>query len=583
MSDEIKHECAVSMIRLRRDPGFYRSRYGTSAYAFRQMTLLLEKQHNRGQDGAGIAALVPDSPPGTPAYELERSVDGDPLAEVVSRIGAELEGRTGKTAQESCFSGSLLLGHLRYGTFGGRTLDACQPLVRENGCVDRTLLLAGNFNFTNNGEILDFLRSSGHYLPSTQDSRLVLQLLAHELEMELKRSNAGTETDFRKVFRRTFERIDGAYVFCCVSGSGDAFALRDPAGIRPGFFLCDDEVVAVASEKVALMTVFNCPPESVRELPPGGLLHIFPDGSAEIVDCLPQKKLRRCVFERIYFSRGNDGDIHRERKAMGRALLPAVLKACGGDLEHTFFSYIPNTAQISFHGLLESLLEKRSAHPRFGQIAVKDAKLRTFISDRSVREEFSRHVYDVTYGLLHPGEDTLVVLDDSIVRGNTLTNAILPMLDRLEPRKVVVCSAAPPVRYPDCYGIDMGSLKELAAFRALVSLLEKNGKMLLLAEACAKARDALASGKFNHVNPVRDLYRMFSERELIREIARQLRPADFHAEFEIVFQTEKSLAKCCPEHRGDWYFSGDYPTPGGYKVVCQALVNFCGNRDGRAY
>ncbi len=581
MSDEIKHECAVSMIRLRRDSNFYREKYGTDAYAFQQMTLLLEKQHNRGQDGTGIAGIIPDAPPGVPAYELEKSCAANPLAEVVSKISAKLNVGKGKQENFSCFSGSLLLGHLRYGTFGGHTIEACQPLVRENGCIDRTFLLAGNFNFTNNQEILEFLRSSGHYLPNTQDSRLVLQLLAHELEMELKKNNP--HVNYTKVFNHTFSRLDGAYVFCCVSGTGEAFALRDPGGIRPGFFICDDEVVAVASERVALQTVFDCREEHIMELPPGELLHIHPDGSVEISSCLKRKRLRRCVFERIYFSRGNDGDIHRERKAMGRALVPAVLEACGNDWEHTFFSYIPNTAQISFHGLLETLQEKRPPRLRFGRIAVKDAKFRTFIADSTVRKELSRHVYDVTYGLLEPGKDTLVVLDDSIVRGNTLTNAILPMLDRLEPKKIVVCSAAPPVCYPDCYGIDMGSLRELAAFRALVSLLEKSGKMLFLSEACNAARAALISGKYNKFNPVRELYQLFTVKELIEEITRQLKPENFHAELEIVFQTIKSLNRCCPEHRGDWYFSGDYPTPGGYRVVNRALVNFCENRDGRSY
>lgn len=598
MSDQIKHECAVTLLRLRRGLDHYIRKYGTPYYGFQKMALLLEKQHNRGQDGAGLGCVGLNPLPGFPCYQLEKSNTRPCLADLLEKIGREIpplpeKPLSGEEAKHNLpFCGELYLGHLRYGTFGRSGINACHPFVRENACLNRTLMLAGNFNLTDTAEIFRTLQATGHHPSSRQDGALILQLIGHCLE--LMRDRKQHNFDLAEVLKMAAEQFDGAFTLCGILGDGESFALRDSAGIRPGYYYFDDEVVVVSSERPAIQAAFDCTSAEVNELPPGEALIIQPDGTVQFRPCLPPKPLRRCVFERIYFSRGNDADIHHERKALGRALVPAILREVNYDWENTLFSYIPNTAQISFHGLLEALQEEcwrttpagTMPRVRFGQIAVKDAKFRTFIADAEARREFYMHIYDVTYGLVRPGSDSLVVVDDSIVRGNTMRSAILPILDRLAPRKIVIASAAPPIRYPDCYGIDMANLRELVAFEAVVDLLRASDKLDLLDRCYRQAKELLerkTETEEVEINCVRPLYDAFSDEELTRAIAERLRPEGLRAELSLVFQSCEDLAHCCPEHRGDWYFTGNYPTPGGFRVVNRALVNYVENRDERAY
>ena len=595
MSDQIKHECAVTLLRLRRGVEYFQRKYGTAYYGFQKLALMLEKQHNRGQDGAGIACVGLDPEPGVPCYRLEKSNRPPCLADLLEKIGSAIpplpdEPLSGDAMKHLYpFCGELYLGHLRYGTFGRSGLEACHPFVRENACLDRTLLLAGNFNLTDTAEIFRILQATGHHPASRQDGALILQLIGHYLEQ--MRNRRRHNFSLAEVLADAMRNFDGAYTLCGLLGNGEAFAVRDPAGIRPGYYYFDDEVVAVSSERPAIQAAFDCSTAEVGELPPGQALLISRDAEVRFEQCLPRKPLRRCVFERIYFSRGNDAGIHQERKALGRALVPQLLEAVNRDWENTLFSYIPNTAQISFHGMLEALQEEcwretpagRMPKVRFGQIAVKDAKFRTFIADAAARRDFYMHIYDVTYGLLHPGSDSLVVIDDSIVRGNTMRNAILPILDRLAPRRIVIASAAPPIRYPDCYGIDMASLRELVAFEAAVDLLNMHGKSELLERCYEEAKRQLSGPEPEMTNCVKPVYDEFTDAELTDAIARRLKPEGLRAELTLVFQTCANLAKCCPDHRGDWYFTGDYPTPGGFRVVNRALVNYMEKRDERAY
>lgn len=552
MSDEIKHECAVAWVRLR-TPSV------AASAGLAKLALLLEKQHNRGQDGAGLAALRLDPVPGEPAYRVVKSAASNPLADLLGRTAHLCDG----------FDARLFLGHLRYATFGRGDVDFCHPFVHKSSCLNRTLLLAGNFNLTNTHDVFVEYARLGHHPDSTADGAIVTQCLAHALGTIL--DAAGTPAaslsaeQIAAAFRLTLPRFDGAYTLCGLTADGWGFAVRDAHGIRPGYYHLGADFAVVASERPAIQAAFDCGTEDVAELPPGRLLLVSPAGDVSWHDVLPPAAKRSCVFERIYFSRANDADIHRERKALGAALARPILEAVDYDFDHTFFSYIPNSAQVAFHGLLEALWTEGLAEGRpvrFGQIAVKDAKFRTFIADAAARREFYKHVYDVTYGLVRPHVDTLVVLDDSIVRGNTMKNAILPMLDRLSPKRIVVASSAPPIRYPDCYGIDMSSLGELVAFRALVNLLG-------------------ASADFTV--PLKDLYARFSEKTLGNEIARLLTPSGMKAKVDVVFQTVDALHRCCPDHAGDWYFTGDYPTPGGFKVLARAVQNHLARSTARSY
>lgn len=582
MSDSIQHECGVTLLRLRKPLAHYAEKYGTAAYGYEKLSLLLEKQHNRGQDGAGIACVGLEVPPGHPFYHLEKSCSSMPLADLLERISAKMNQAGPEPAPDQIqtlqrpFCGEVYLGHVRYGTFGTRTLAACHPVVREEFRRDKTMLLAGNFNLTNTKSVFAELTQAGYHPRGQQDCEVLLISLSQAMD-----AHPG---DLESAVREASRKWDGGYAICGVMGNGDSFAFRDPRGIRPAFYHVDPEVVVVASERVAIQTAFNLPIQDVQELPPGYLLTVSAAGCVSLKPCMEPQQLRKCVFERIYFSRGNDADIQQERRALGGAVVPQVLDAVDHDFDHTVFSYIPNTAQISFHGMLSALDDYRDGHKlRFGMVAVKDAKFRTFISDASKRADLFPHVYDVSYGLVHPDEDNLVVIDDSIVRGNTMRKAILPILDRLCPKRIVVVSSAPQIRYPDCYGIDMASFGELVAFQACMDLIHRTGRQELFQEAVRLAKEDLYRPDFRMKNRALMLYEPFSDQEITDAICRRLKPDNLKAELKVVFLSCQDLRRCIPNHTGDWYFTGDYPTPGGNRVVNQALANYAENLSGRAY
>ena len=584
------------MVVLRRPPSSAGGDFGGT-----KLSLLMEKQHNRGQDGAGAAILCGDPVPGSPPYWIARSASATPLADLLGAIG-----RRSCAANERTF-----LGHLRYATFGRNDVAFCHPFVHESSELAHTLLLAGNFNLTNAAELFEDYRRKGEFPTSRADGYLICEMIAHELQSH----------GLADAISRALAAADGAWTLCGATGDGWAFATRDPHGIRPGFYYVNDDVVSVASERPAIQAAFDVPPETVKELPPGATLVVSPNGEVQMAELSSAIKAqpRPCSFERIYFSRANDAAIHRERKALGAALLPQILKSAEADLSDIFFSYIPNSARIAFHGLLEELIKDAFHHngnrtsdfrlqtsvtevqspksevlpivPRFGEVIVKDAKFRTFIADAAARREFYKHIYDVTYGLVRPGLDTLVVLDDSIVRGNTMKNAILPMLDRLGPKRIVIASSAPPIRYPDCYGIDMSTLGELVAFRALVNLLDgergKGNGERKLREALVGCAVPSAPQRFedsHYQNPLAPLYARFTGEQHCAEIARLLTPPGMKAEVKVVYQTVENLRRCLGNDAiGDWYFTGDYPTPGGYKVLRRAVENYLANNSGRSY
>ncbi len=579
MSDELKHECGVALLRLRKPLAYYSEKYGLTTYGFSRLSLLMEKQHNRGQDGAGIACVGLDVPPGKPFYHLEKSCSSMPLADLLERVSGLINASAKSDAPESLarpFCGEVYLGHLRYGTYGSRTLAACHPMVLDSAKRSSTLIVAGNFNLTNTTEVFQHVTSLGYHPHGHQDCEILLTLLSHYL--------TECNNDLLQAVKAAAESWDGGFVIGGIIGNGDAFAFRDPAGIRPAYYYIDDEVAVLASERVAIQTAFNLGSEDVKELPAGHLITIPADGEITVRRCLPEVPVRHCVFERIYFSRGNDADIQQERRALGRAVVPKVLDAIGGDLDHTVFSYIPNTAQASFHGMLDALDGVRNGQRlRFGMIAVKDAKFRTFISDANHREELFPHVYDVTYGIVRSHEDNLVVIDDSIVRGNTMRRAILPILDRLEPKRIVVVSSAPQVRYPDCYGIDMASFGELVAFQACMDLIEERGLTAEFDDAVRRAEEDLTKPDRDMENQAARLFALFTDDELTEAIRRRLLPDSLNAELKVVFLSCADLRRCIPGHTGDWYFTGNYPTPGGNRVVNQALVNAAHHLSGRAY
>ena len=620
-----------------------KSAVATGDFGGTKLSLLLEKQHNRGQDGAGAAILSANPEPGETPYWIAKSASATPLTDVLGMIGKRDASRRDAEAQRTDLRVSapprekIFLGHLRYATFGKNDVAFCHPFVHESSELDHTILLAGNFNLTNAHELFDDYRHHGSFPTSKSDGYLITSLIAKQLEER----SAKSENHISKAISAALANADGAWTLCGMTADGWAFATRDPHGIRPGWHYIDDDVVVVASERAAIQAAFDVPPEAVKELPPGEALVVSPEGKVEFceldrqqADVESPRAVRHCSFERIYFSRANDADIHRERKALGAALVPRILEAANAPMDRIFFSYIPNSARIAFHGLLGKLfadvfstgltgLTRLSGDtspdpknpvnlvnpvqniPRFGEVAVKDAKFRTFIADSAARREFYKHVYDVTYGLVKK-DDTLVVLDDSIVRGNTMKNAILPMLDRLGPKRIVIASSAPPIRYPDCYGIDMSTLGELVAFRALVNLLDGergmgNGERELR-EALAESEHlhvSICSTRLKSLNPLASLYARFTEKQHAAEIARLLTPPGMKAEVVVVYQTIEDLHKSLapvpgspyPIPRspfpvpqiGDWYFTGDYPTPGGYKVLRKALLNYLDKNSGRSY
>ncbi|MEA4863482.1 MAG: amidophosphoribosyltransferase [Victivallaceae bacterium] len=632
MSDSIKHECGIALLRLLKPLDFYRRKYGTLFYGFERLSLLMEKQHNRGQDGAGVACVALDNPPGVPYFYRERSNSATPLKSLFDRINAGAaefaehnRDRLDDTAfvkANARFCGELYLGHLRYGTFGKNDLEACHPFVRESTCIGRTLIMAGNFNLTNVKSLFEQLAASGHHLVRFNDGTVMLHLIGHYLEQEMNMmqrtlangaaanreiiERAAAELDLGRVLRNGCANWDGGFVVSGMTGAGDAFVIRDSHGIRPCYYYCDDEIAVAASERPPIQTAFNAPFNAIRELPRGNALIIRKNGEVKVEECITPAAPAECSFERIYFSRGNDAEIYSERKNLGRSLVPAVLDAVDHDLENTVFSYIPNTAETGFLGLREGvwdycrerqfeLLKKLkpgddegmrrilSMAVRSDKIAVKDAKLRTFIADSLNRHALIGHVYDTTGGVVRPGVDNLVVLDDSIVRGATLRDSILRMLDRLRPRRVVVVSTAPPICYPDCYGIDMASLGEFVAFEAAVRLLRRRDRAELLNEVFAEAQQQLLLPDVKQVNVVKNIYAPLTQDDLADEIAEILRPSDMHADLKVIYQTLDDLSRCCPKNPGNWYFSGDYPTPGGNRVVNQAFVNYMTGVTGRAY
>ena len=627
MSDQILHECGIALIRLRKPLSHYIEKYGTS-YAMNKMYILMEKQHNRGQDGAGIANIKIDQEPGFRFFSRYRSMKSQPVAHLFKKIGkkyrnAQKDGKE-KFRDEQwlkrnvAFTGELWLGHLRYGTHGRNSIENVHPFLRQNNWRSRNLVMAGNFNMTNVEELFDILVDLGQHPKDKVDTVTVMEKIGHFLDEEVQElfekykdqySNREIsdiiegELDLQHVLRRACKDFDGGYTMAGMTGSGSAFVVRDPSGIRPAYFYADEEIVVVASEKPAIKTAFNIDYNQIEEIQPGCALVINKNGDYAQKQITPALEKKSCSFERIYFSRGTDPEIYQERKQLGRLLVPQILKAINFDLKNTIFSYIPNTAETAFLGMMagiedyliskqkdiiidgkpsvDSLEDILSFRPRIEKIVIKDVKLRTFITDDDHRDEMVAHVYDTTYEVVNKNKDTLVVIDDSIVRGTTLEKSILKMLDRLQPKKIVVVSSAPQIRFPDCYGIDMSKMGEFVAFRAVVQLLKEQGKDYLLGEVYEKCQRSLQQSKA--INYVKELYDQFSYTEISDKIADIVRPTDMKAELQVVFQTVDNLHKAIPAHSGDWYFTGNYPTPGGMHVANKSYVNYMDGKLIRAY
>lgn len=633
MSDQVKHECGIVLIRLLKPLEYYQEKYGTWMYGLNKLYLLMEKQHNRGQDGAGAVNLKIDQPVGKKYFHRTRSNKSNPIKDVFKNIHEPIEQIAAtqpellndvKWAKENLpFAGELYMGHLRYGTFGNSNIDYVHPVMRENNWKSRNLVLAGNFNLTNVDEIFNALVELGQHPKDYTDTVTILENVGHFLDEENQNkfrqfknegySNRDISTlierdlDVRKILERSSRRWDGGYAIAGMIGHGDAFVMRDPWGIRPAYYYHDDEIVVVASERPVIQTAINVRSVQVQDLKPGHAIIIKKDGrvTEELVQ-VPQQR-RSCSFERIYFSRGSDRNIYQERKALGRLLTPTILDKINYDIENTVFSYIPNTAETAFYGLVQGIrknlnkikIEKIKAlgcnitdeqvekilelEPRVEKIAIKDVKMRTFITNDQSRDDMVAHVYDVTYGIVKNNVDTLVIIDDSIVRGTTLKRSILKILDRLHPKKIIVVSSAPQIRYPDCYGIDMAKLKDFCAFTAAIELLKERGMTKVIDDVYQKCKDQQYLPKEEIVNYVKEIYRPFTPEEVSAKIAEMLRPNDIDAEVEIVFQTIENLHEACPNDTGDWYFTGDYPTPGGNKVVNTSFIHFVEGINKRAY
>ena len=589
--EPLKHECGVAMIRLLKPLAYYEQKYGTRLYGLNKLYLMMEKQHNRGQEGAGIAAVQLDAVPGEEYMFREKEQGKDAITEIFSR------------ADEHFAEGQLLMGHLRYSTTGKSGLTFVHPFLRRNNWRAKNLCICGNFNMTNIDEVFQRLTAQGQYPRIYSDSYIMLELMGHRLdrEVECKYQQAkelgleGTaitqfiddHVEMANVLKTTMPQFDGGYVVCGLTGSGEFFSMRDPWGIRPAFYYQDEEIVALASERPVLQTTFDLQVEDILELPPGHTLIVKRNGiikMEEVITPLPHKERlgggssSSCSFERIYFSRGNDRDIYRERQQLGEQLVPAITEAIGGDVSHTVFSFIPNTAEVAYYGMLHGFM-KQGHDVRFEKIAWKDIKLRTFITEGNQRNDLAAHVYDVTYGVVRPREDNLVVIDDSIVRGTTLKESIIKILDRLHPKKIVLVSSAPQIRYPDFYGIDMARLEEFIAFRACMALLRERGMKPLIDEVYQQCRQQLAAPSQNMAEalPVKRLYEPFTVAELNQKMVEMLRPEGIITPIELVFQSIEGLHAACPHHQGDWYFTGRYPTPGGIRLCNQALVNYIEN------
>ena len=630
MSDAIKHECGIALIRLRKPYQYYIDKYGTHLYGINKLYLLMEKQVNRGQDGAGVANIKIDVPPGHRYISRYRSVASQPVADIFQKINKKYrkalknnkeKARDARWLQENvAFTGEVWMGHLRYGTHGANEIENCHPMLRQNNWRSRNLVMAGNFNMTNVEELFDKLVSLGQHPKDEVDTVTVMEKIGHFLDEENQRvfdrfkgiyenpdlsDIIEDNMDLQRVLHRSCRDFDGGYSMVGMTGFGAAFVARDPAGIRPAYYYADDEVVVVASEKPAIKTAFNVEYNQIQEVKPGHALIIDKYGEYDEYEFIKPVEKRSCSFERIYFSRASDPDIYNERKMLGKLLIPQILQEIDYDLENTVFSYIPNTAETSFFGMVEGLEEylakqrKKaimdgilfeqdldrllSFRPRIEKLVSKDVKLRTFIADDSQRDEMVAHVYDTTFEVIRKGVDNVVVIDDSIVRGTTLEKSILKMLDRLGPKKIIIVSSAPQIRFPDCYGIDMSKMKEFVAFRATLQLLKDCGLENRVDEVYAQCVAAIESGNASNTNYVKALYDPFTHDQLSDKVAEIVTPKDLKADVAVIFQTVENLRKACANHSGDWYFTGNYPTPGGNKVVNKAFVNYMEGKGVRAY
>ena len=628
MSDTIKHECGIALIRLLKPLDFYKEKYGTAFYGINKMYLMLEKQHNRGQDGAGLASIKLDMQPGERYISRIRSNEAQPVQDIFTRINQRinqgfkanpsLKDDVTLQKRELPYIGEVIMGHVRYGTFGKNSIENVHPFLRENNWMYRNLIMAGNFNMTNVNELFQNLVRLGQHPKDKTDTVIVMEGIGHflddeveELYRKLKEEGytkqeaspfIAERLNIERILKRASKYWDGGYAMEGMIGNGDAFVLRDPAGIRPAFYYQDEEVVVVASERPAIQTVFNVKYENIRELPPGNAIIIKKSGETAIKEILTPTVRKACSFERIYFSRGSDRDIYRERKMLGKLLFPRVAQAIDHNLKDTVFAYIPNTAETSYLGLIEeaeqylneqkakqlAVAEKSeipailSQKVRTEKVAIKDVKLRTFITEDSSRDDLVAHVYDITYGSVQKG-DNLVIIDDSIVRGTTLKKSILSILGRLEPKKIIIVSSAPQIRYPDCYGIDMARLEDLVAFQAALALHKERNTYHIIKEVYEKCLTQVALSDDKVVNYVKEVYAPFTDEEISDKIRDLLLPKDFTSEVEVIFQTVDSLHKACPENLGDWYFTGDYPTDGGNRVVNRAFINFYEGNKERAY
>lgn len=632
MSDAIKHECGIALLRLKKPLEYYKKKYGSSFYGINKMYLLMEKQHNRGQDGAGFASIKFDMEPGQRYISRVRSNQAQPIQDIFGqinkRLNTVLEDNPNQKdniewqKQNMPYLGELYLGHVRYGTFGKNSIESVHPFLRQNNWKHKNLIVAGNFNLTNSNQIMQELIELGQHPKENTDTVTVMEKIGHFLDDEVQKIYQKCKKEginkkdaseviakklkVHKVLKRASKSWDGGYAMAGLIGHGDSFVLRDPAGIRPAFYYQDDEIVVVASERPVIQTVFNVDIDKVQELERGHALIVKRSGETKIKPILEQLPKKSCSFERIYFSRGSDADIYQERKNLGKNVFPQILKRIDNDIENTVFSFIPNTAETSFYGMFEAaedFLNKRkteilldgnhqlsaqrvkeilSIRARMDKIAVKDVKLRTFIADDNSRDDLVAHVYDVTYGVVKP-TDNLVIIDDSIVRGTTLKKSIIKILDRLNPKKIIVVSSAPQIRYPDCYGIDMAKIGDFIAFRAALELLHDTKQYHIVDEVYEKCKNQKELADNEIQNFVKEIYAPFTNEEISDKIAEMLKTESINCEVEIIYQTVENLHKACPNHTGDWYFTGDYPTVGGNRVVNAAFMNFYEGRTERAY
>jgi amidophosphoribosyltransferase len=633
MSDSIKHECGIALLRLKKPLQFYLDKYGSAFYGINKLHLLMEKQHNRGQDGAGVANIKFDMEPGDRYISRTRSIKKSPIQDIFDQINSRFKSIAEDNAsnlkdvnylkKNVGFTGELFLGHLRYGTFGRNSIESCHPFLRQNNWITRNLVVAGNFNLTNVDELFEVLVRIGQHPKEKSDTVTVMEKIGHFLDVENDElyknykakglenkqiyAKIAEELDIEKILKRASADWDGGYAMAGLFGHGDAFVLRDPSGIRPAFWFENDEIVVVASERPVIQTAFNLKVDDIQELKPGHALIIKKSGETKETEINSPKTKLACSFERIYFSRGSDKDIYLERKNLGRLVVKQVLDSIDYDLKNSVFSFIPNTAEVSFYGMIKGLedhlniekinqIKALGSNPsdeeiesillqraRIEKIAIKDAKLRTFITQDDSRDDLVAHVYDITYGSVREGQDNLIIIDDSIVRGTTLKQSVLRILDRLGPKKIVVVSSAPQIRYPDCYGIDMAKMGDFIAFEAAIALLKETNQTHIIDEVYAKCIKQIALPKEDVVNVVKEIYSPFTDEQISKKIAELLTPKSIKAEVDIIFQSVENLHRACPNHLGDWYFTGNYPTPGGNKVVNKAFMNWKENKNERAY